>query len=168
MLIFRAMTRDEVLAAIDAAFREEPRPAHFVREPNHCEECADHEAVLQATSREVISLAEVGNPGWDPLCYVTDDAFRHLLPGLARLALGSGDDYYLDQFLFHLETGRINALNPAQAQAVAALLDYIRTSMADEIEAEMNAAEFDRVMVLLSEVTGPLPLMDGSAGFTHL
>lgn len=168
MLVFRTMKRDEILAAIDAAFREEPRPAHFVREPNHCEECADHEAVLQATSREAISLAEVGNPGWDPLCYVTDGAFRHLLPGLARLALGSGEDYYLDQFLFHLETGRINALNPAQAEAVAALLEYVRANMADEIEAEMNAAEFDRVMGLLSELAGPQPLLDGTVGFTHL
>lgn len=148
------MTRDEVLAAIDAAFREEPRPAHFVREPNHCEECADHEAVLQGTSRDAISLAEVGNPGWDPLCYVTDDAFRHLLPGLARLALGSGEDYYLDQFLFHLESGRADALNPAQAGAVMALLEYALATMEDEIEAELNVAEFGRVMQILAEAAG--------------
>lgn len=151
MLFFHAMIRDEVLAAIDAAFREEPRPDHFVREPNHCEECADHEAVLQGTSRDTISLAEVGNPGWDPLSYVTDAAFRHLLPGLARLALGSGEDYYLDQFLFHLESGRIDALNPGQARAVAILLDYGRETMADEIEDEMNTAELGRVMALLAE-----------------
>lgn len=162
------MTRDEVLAAIDAAFREEPRPAHFVRQPNHCEECADHEAVLQATTRESISLAEVGNPGWDPLCYVTDDAFRHLFPGLARLALGSGEDYYLDQFLFHLESGRVDALNPAQAAAVAVLLDFAQANMADEIESELNAAEFGRVKSLLAEMVGVNPTTAPHDEITHL
>lgn len=146
------MRQDEVLAAVEAAFAGEPRPAHFVREPNHCETCADHETVLQATSPQAVGLAEVGNPGWDPLSYVTDEAFRHLLPGLARLALGRGDEYYLDLFLFHLESGRVNALSPAQARAVALLLEHVRETMADEIENEMNGPELVRVIELLAEM----------------
>lgn len=151
MLCSDAMTRNEVLAAIDAAFGEEPRPAHFVREPNHCEECADHEAVLQATTRDTIGLDAVGNPGWDPLCYVTDAAFRHLVPGLSRLALEGGEDYYLDQFLFHLESGRADGFSPDQARAVATLLDHARETMGHEIEDEMNAEEFNRVMTILKQ-----------------
>lgn len=149
------MTKDEVLAAVDAAFGEEPRPARFVRDPDHCEECADHEAVLQSVSRDTIGLAEVGNPGWDPLCYVTDAAFRHLVPGLARLALGEGEDYYLDQFLFHLESGRIEAMSGAQARAVELLLRHSQDAIAGEIDADMNRAELDRVMRLLHERASP-------------
>ncbi len=143
--------QDEILAAIDAAFGDEPRPPHFVRDPQHCEECADHEATLQRLSRRSISLSAVGNPGWDPLCYVTDEGFRHLMPGLARLACGRSDDYFLDQFLFHLESGRIDALTAEQAGSLGDLLDHLARSNADEIVANMDEATLARVREGLDE-----------------
>ena len=71
------------------------------------------------------SVLQVGSPAWDPVCYLTDEAYRYFMPGFARLMLGRGDDYYLDQFLFHLESGRIACLDEEQCRAVADLLDYL-------------------------------------------
>src|SRR5262245_34056490 len=100
------------------------RPARIVRDPHHCEECHEHEATLARVTPESISLTEVGSPAWDPICFITDEAFRYFMPGLARLALGTGDRYYLGQLLFHLEYGRLDTFSTAEKRAVLALLDH--------------------------------------------
>jgi hypothetical protein len=128
-------TRADCLAVIDRAFAE-PRPERFVRDPTHCEECIEHEATLAGATPETISLAEVGSLSWDPLCFAADEAFRYFMPGLARLAFGEGDAYYLDHLLFHLETGRTDTFTPSQKRAVRTLLDHLQTAIPDEIDAD--------------------------------
>jgi hypothetical protein len=134
--------RSDILGSIDAAFGDTPRPAHFTNY-THCEECAEHDATLLAHTPDTISLEVIGNPGWDPLCYVDTQGLHYFMPGLARLALGSGHDYYLGQFLFHLSPDRIEALDPRQREAMLALLEYIRDAMREEVEGngEMKTLE---------------------------
>lgn len=67
------------------------------------------------------------------------------MPGLARLAFGVGDAYYLACLLFHLETDRIERFSPSQKRAVASLLDHLATTLAQEIEANGDAETLDRV-----------------------
>jgi len=106
-----------LLSRIDAAFGAVPRPAHFTNH-RHCEECADHDGLLRARDRQTLSLADVGNPGWDPLCFITPEGLAYYFPTLARLALAEPDalyGWYADQFLFHLYWGyRDNALSALQ------------------------------------------------------
>ncbi|MTW23069.1 hypothetical protein [Allochromatium palmeri] len=96
-----------LLLRIDAAFGTVPRPEHFTNYL-HCEECAEHDGLLRARDRQTLSLADVGNPGWDPLCFITPEGLAYYFPTLARLALAEPDTlygWYADQFLFHLYWG---------------------------------------------------------------
>lgn len=147
------MEIEGILAAIDEAFGCE-RPAQMVRNPGHCDECTEHEGTMQAVTPETVSLEQVGNLAWDPVCYLTDEAWRYFMPGLARLALGRGDGYHLDQFLYHLESGRIDCLNAEQCRALSALLDHLYETMAGEIEGHMDDKVLGHVMDLLEQRAG--------------
>jgi hypothetical protein len=51
------------------------------------------------------ALQQLGNPGWDPVCFVSPEGFLYYLPALIRITLETMDkpqERYLDQFLFHL------------------------------------------------------------------
>lgn len=144
------MTEPErIQTAIEQAFRSE-RPAPMVRNPDHCDECAEHEETMQAVTPATVSLDRVGNSAWDPVSYLTDEAYRYFMPGFARLALGRGDDYYLDQFLFHLESGRIACLDTQQCRTIADLLDHLYETMGGEIEDNMDHTVLGHVMDLLN------------------
>jgi hypothetical protein len=69
------------------------------------------------------------------MCFAMDEGYRYYMPALARLALGSGNDWYLDQFLFHLNEDRVETFSPAQRAAVLGLLEHILETMFDEAEA---------------------------------
>ena len=126
---------NDAIARVNDVFGRVRRPALFV-DPRHCCECAEHNATLAAHDPGTISLAELGNPGWDPICFVQDiDAFRYYVPALARLACGQGDAYYLSQLLFHLNGERINALNHHERTALAAFLTALTETFPGDIDA---------------------------------
>jgi hypothetical protein len=127
------MTKQEVLTKIDEVFGNLPRPAQFIRDPEHCDECEEHEETLTKVNPETISLKEVGSPSWDPMSFASDASYQYFLPGLVRLALGKGENYYLDQFLFHLESGRIDEMDSDQKAALAVFLWFVYESMSDEV-----------------------------------
>jgi hypothetical protein len=142
------MDKQTVLDAIDKAFGHLPRPAVMGRNPDHCDECADHEAVMQAHTPETISLEEVGNPGWDPVCFITDEAFAYFMPGFARLTV---DDDYIYSLLFHLgKTNRIQAFNSEQRGAVAQLMKYVAETMPETLSFDMDKEMFDLAMNYLA------------------
>jgi hypothetical protein len=68
-----------------------------------------------------------GHPGWDPICFVSPAGYLYYFPALARLAFGrSGEDYYLTQFLFHLNEERVQAMSGEQRAVVLELLEHLR------------------------------------------
>src|SRR5690242_17899206 len=141
------MDKDTILAAIDQAFGDLPRPKTMVRNPNHCDECSDHEAVMQAVTPQTITLKEIGNIGWDPVCYLTDEAFCYFMLGFARIALAKPGSY-LFQFFLHLNyepSSRIDAFNREQRRAVKQLVDYIGETMPDKVTANMIDDEWKQV-----------------------
>ena len=75
-----------VLRLVHEAFSACARPEHFTNY-RHCCECAEHDALLLSRDNETLCLEDVGNAGWDPLCYVDAAGFAYFFPGLARLAL---------------------------------------------------------------------------------
>ena len=105
-----------------------PKPEHFTNY-RHCCECAEHDATLLAQDVNSIGIEQLGNPGWDPLCFASPEGFVYYLPALLRITLDTMDkpqEHYLDQLLFHLiRDGKDHALVRASAQHnVPALPDF--------------------------------------------
>jgi hypothetical protein len=70
---------------------------------NHCEECFDHNETLSSSDVDKIGLRELGNPAWDPMCFITDQGYQYYFPAIIRLCINSTmDDYYIGQFLFQI------------------------------------------------------------------
>jgi hypothetical protein len=119
-------TEEVLVETLRRLFPLSNRPSVFT-DRNHCEECSEHDDTLQGCDPEYISLDEVGNPGWDPICFINPQGFLYFMSGLARLALVFTDDsYYIGQFIFHLNSERIEAMTEEQKEAVHDLLCYIR------------------------------------------
>jgi hypothetical protein len=122
----------DVLAHVSAAFCDRVRPEHFTNF-EHCSECAEHDEVLRSRSLETLGLSDVGNPGWDPICFITPSGFAYFLPALVRIAFLSRDDvegWYVPQLLFHLchdgpANARVQECTASEREAVIVFLDHI-------------------------------------------
>ncbi len=80
------------------------KPEHFTNY-EHCEECLEHDQTLLNSSIDTIGLTELGNPGWDPMCFASTEGKKYYMPSLIRLSLETMDsDFYFGQLLFHLES----------------------------------------------------------------
>jgi hypothetical protein len=94
----------DILQIIKQAFAECRRPEHFT-DYTHCEECAEHDEVLRSRDVDTLRIEDVGNPGWDPICFTTWEGFAYYFPALARLAFAEpeyADGWYGTVLLFHL------------------------------------------------------------------
>lgn len=136
---------EKVLVTIDEAFGAVERPDHFTNYA-HCCECAEHDDLLRNRTRETLGVEDVGNPGWDPLCFTSPEGIAYFFPTLARLALAEPTynfGWYASHLLFHLYSGfKENSFykfcNKKQREAVAQLIAHIiesRTNLVDEYAA---------------------------------
>lgn len=116
-----------------------PKPTHFTNF-THCDECAEHDRTLLESDVERIGLTELGNPGWDPICFCSEDGKKYYLPALIRLSVDTiASDFYFDQFLFHLELdGENNVLfsscSAKQRQFIARFVAFMIENYAAEID----------------------------------
>jgi hypothetical protein len=118
-----------------------PKPAHFTNY-RHCCECAEHDATLLAHDVDSISLQQLGNPGWDPLCFASPESFLYYVPALIRITLDTmakPQERYLDQLLFHLiRDGKahdlVRACSREQRVFVAEFLVYLIDQYGAEID----------------------------------
>ena len=118
-----------------------PKPDHFSNY-NHCCECAEHDQTLLTCDVDSIGLQQLGNPGWDPLCFSSAEGLLYYLPALIRLTLDTIDnprESYLDQMLFHLiqdgENNRlVKACSKEQRNFVSAFLEYLVENHCSQIE----------------------------------
>jgi len=131
----------EALEQLRLAFRECPRPDHFTNF-KHCEECAEHDSTLLSRTPESLRIEDVGNPGWDPICFTSPAGFVYYLPALARLVFEQapyGYSWYGSQFFWHLisdgpENARYLHCSPGQRQAVAAFVGHLIATRTGQIE----------------------------------
>ncbi|WP_109124866.1 hypothetical protein [Dyella sp. C11] len=141
----------EAIAAVDEAFGLLSKPDHFTNY-THCPECADHDELLRNRTRDTLTFQDVGNPGWEPMCFSSAEGVAFYMPSLARLAFAEppyGYDWYGLQLLFHLYNGGLeNKLythcNLAQRAAVATLISAMIEFNPEEIELTDNQDEFLR------------------------
>ena len=118
-----------------------PKPAHFTND-RHCCECAEHDATLSACDVDSIGVQQLGDPGWDPLCFASPEGFLYYLPALIRITLdtmATPQERYLDQLLFHLmRDGKDHALVRAcsleQRVFVAEFLAYLTDQYSAELD----------------------------------
>ncbi len=117
------------------------KPAHFTNH-EHCEECAEHDETLLSKSIDSIGLDEIGNEGWDPICFCSNEGKVYYMPSFIRLSLDSiKKDFYLGQFLFHLmNDGEGNSLflfcSKKQRAFIVSFLEFMINSYEKEIERE--------------------------------
>lgn len=122
------------LAEIEAAFRNAPKPEHFM-DHTHCEECAEYDELLRTRDRETLRIEDVGNIGWQPISSCSPEGMAYYMPALARLALTDTYTYgwYGDTLHIHLSSnGAENAFlkycTPEQRQAIANFLRYLNAT----------------------------------------
>ncbi len=147
-----------ILAVIDAEFGVVPRPEHFT-DFSHCCECAEHDETLRSRDRASLRIEDVGNPGWDPLCFCSAEGIAYFFPALVRLALAgpAGESgWYGEQLVFHLYYGyRDNRFylycRPSQRAAVAGFLAHLIDTRATLIDDHASADEFLRCHELWHE-----------------
>jgi len=121
-----------------AIFKAE-KPEHFT-DFMHCEECAEHDQTLLNATILTIGLDELGNPGWDPICFCNEVGKKYYTPAFVRLSLETvNSEFYFGQFLFHLEhNGKNNkyylACTPDQRTFIAEFIAYMISTFSVEIE----------------------------------
>lgn len=118
------------------------KPTHF-GDPKHCCECAEHDQTLLAFDVDSIGLAQLGNPGWDPLCFSSAEGLRYYMPALIRLTLDTMNrpgEVYIDQMLAHvmqdgMDNRLVSACSKEQREFIAAFLQYLIEEYSSQIEA---------------------------------
>ena len=130
-----------------------PKPTHFTNY-RHCCECAEHDETLLTADINAIGLEQLGNPGWDPLCFTSAAGLVHYMPALIRLTLETMDtlqEQYLEQLLLHLiydgtENRIVRACNPEHRAFIARFLAYL---------IEQYSVEMDKGIFLGESLAGP-------------
>jgi len=147
-----------ILETVEQAFAECPRPEHFT-DYTHCEECAEHDDLLRSRDVRTLLVEDVGNPGSDPICFVTAQAFAYYLPALVRLALAEPTvsyGWYGAQLLFHLcgdghENRRVLACTPNQRRAIAEFLRHLVETRAVLADSERCTEELFQALDIWSD-----------------
>jgi len=136
-------------------FGHVPRPEHFT-DYTHCCECAEHDETLRSRNPDTLTSEDV-RLGWDPLCFISPVGFQYYFPALTRLALeGTGDSYFIDRLIFHLELdGRRNSrylqFTAEQRLFVVKLLHYLVETRAEEIENNLDSDPLFRTLEIWEE-----------------
>jgi len=144
---------DKLIAEAKKLFPAEARPGVFIRDPDHCRECAEHEETLQSLDQDSIGMAQLGNAGWDPICFISPGGYKYYFPALVRLAINDNDKTeYIDQFLFNLsfdglENERFKSFSEEQRQFVRKLLlEMIESFSISEEEKTWLEPLFDQAL----------------------
>lgn len=146
------MTQNQIITQTHKTFKK-PRPSKlFIRGTCSCDECMEHESVMQMFTPEALPLDRLNNPGWDPICFASNDAFAYLMPGLVKLVFDHTGDY-VQQFIFHVEQpDRLAALTPEQAQTLTQVLDFLVLHKAKELDDNVVVDDLFRTKEQLEQI----------------
>src|SRR5690349_21427833 len=129
-----------VLALVHRAFQNLRRPEHFTNY-THCDECLEHDELLQSRDLSTLAISDVGSQAWNPITMATPEAVAYYLPALARLALEPVPekfDWYGYIILFELRWNgprneRWQQCSVNQCAAVSLLLEHMHRTRSKEI-----------------------------------
>ena len=137
------MGKEQIIERAYASFSNFVRPEHFTNF-SHCEECAEHDETMRSCSLHELGSKHVGNPGWSPIPFLTEQAFGYVFPRLLELSLTEGTNNHGKPFLLQ----HLLATTPApeyrnfkafSSDHVAVVLDsiyYIRDKMSALVQRE--------------------------------
>ena len=117
----------------------------------------EHDETLLAHTPETIGMNELGNPGWDPVCFATNEAFKYYFPAMVRLVLnGKGDSYYADQFLLYIiEDGvrnrRWESFSNEQRKFVVCVMNELLDIRTEEIDEYYDTDDLFRAIEIWSD-----------------
>lgn len=142
----------EAVKQVREAFRDSGRPSGlFISGTCRCCECEEHDRTLASHDVDSISSEELGNPGWDPICFASDEAFLYYMPAMLRVAFEDVD--YIDQLLFHLNLPhRVALLNKPQAAAISTALRLWAQMHAGEDAEECSRTHFNDALRRLDAI----------------
>jgi len=145
----------EILQIIDNVFNIVEKPKMFI-DPALSEEHAEHNDTLLSRSKSTLQLEDVGNPGWNPISYISGEGMAYFFPALTRLALDPpeyGYDWYAELLLMHLTLGEAfekfyNYCSVEQKAAVAEFINHIIITRVELIEKHNCRNDFARAFEL--------------------
>lgn len=124
-------------------FSKRRKPEHFTNY-GHCSDCKEFDDLLRSFTRDNISFSELGNIAWNPISSANVEGFLYYMPALARLALGKGDKYFLDQFMIHVnKKERLRCMTEEEKDALRNFLVYLRHEIQLEIEENLDGNELE-------------------------
>jgi hypothetical protein len=154
------MDKQQIISDAYRVFSSFSRPEHFTNY-DHCEECAEHDETMRECSLSDIGPEQVGNPGWSPIPFLTDDAFGYVLPRLLEMALenisNSDSDPFVFQYLLALtplpENRSFSYFTPEQINTVRQSLYYIRDQLGSLVADECCEENLDEAITLWQKIT---------------
>lgn len=145
------LEQSEVWEGIESAFSKCQKP-HFFTDVSHCSECAEHNKALSNSNRDTIGLKELGNPCWDPICFVKPKGFLYYFPAMVRLAFDdSTDNEYLDQLLFHCSYEGSSSITYShfsneQVKATADLMRFLTRNWKEKLDNLLLTKESEKAL----------------------
>ena len=101
-----------------------------------------------------LPLEQLNNPGWDPICFASNEAFAYFMPGLVKLLLNHTDEY-IQQFIFHVEqSDRLAVLTSEQARALMHVLDFLVIHRVKALEENLVVDDLYRAREYLEQIAG--------------
>jgi hypothetical protein len=98
---------------------------------------------MQAFIPDSLPLDKLDNPGWDPICFASNEAFAYFAPGLVKLVLDHAVDY-IQQFIFYAQQPeRLAAFTPGQARSLVQVLDFLVLPEAKALENNLVVDELN-------------------------
>jgi hypothetical protein len=90
---------------------------------------------MATNTLESLSFEDVGNPGWNPTCLLSQEGFRYWFPALVRIACEDQQNgYWEDLFGFFLrpDHGRQQAFHPREQGVILQIFDWLLTLRGSE------------------------------------
>jgi len=109
---------------------------------------------MQTFNPDDLPLDRLNNPGWDPICFASNEAFGYFMPGLVKLVLDHTNDY-IQQFIFHSEQPeRLAALTTEQAQALSHILEFLVLHEVKALDNNLAVDDVNRTREKLGYIGG--------------
>lgn len=144
------MDEDQVIALINSAFADVPRPVKEFITNCTCEECVEIRDDFAEQDPEDMDPDRMRYHSWD-MSFLTFEARHYFLPGWMRLGIREPESAYSDAVIEHLlrEEGRMEQdrgweesglYTPMQRKAILAFLDLVRTRNGERHDEDLEAA----------------------------
>jgi hypothetical protein len=131
---------NDIVGRAYRAFSSFVRPEHFT-DHTHCPECAEHDQTMRSRPLTAIGVVQLGNPGWCPTPFLTEQAYGYVMPRLVELALASSVERPAESFVFSYLLAltpthrKLDEFTREQTAVVLESLHHMRDHMQPVIEA---------------------------------